>query len=433
MKKIWQNGFTLVEMSIVLLISAVIASAAIPEIVAVARDNKAQKIAAQMNNIGGATSTLISSSFDAIIAGGAVVGFANPLSPTVPELVAKGYLANNAVNNSLVPSGFNVLISKTPAGCVAPACDLNYLVYPSAGMTKNGSPDVLLAAKVSEKLGGNGGTSVDATPSTISGPNGSWTASNPLGAIQAVVALQGGFGAQGLSQFVRMGDTRTVTLNGGLINNGNATITGTTTSPTLSVGGSTITASTGGFGALTVTGNKNGWGGINFQTSPGVSAGTLMQRADYSGIYNPGDTGWAQLTQYNAGAAGTANGLTYMGTANAPQVVATNAQINGTATVGAGCTPNGLIARDGVGLILSCQSGSWKAGSWLPATATFRLVTGSGASGASATCDVTEALTGCSGSAYGAESITSVSSGGRTCVVTSIGTGTSRAHAGCSK
>jgi len=34
-------------------------------------------------------------------------------------------------------------------------------------------------------------------------------------------------------------------------------------------------------------------------------------------------------------------------------------QIPGIATVGAACSTNGLIAQDGTGLILSCQSGSW--------------------------------------------------------------------------
>lgn len=34
-------------------------------------------------------------------------------------------------------------------------------------------------------------------------------------------------------------------------------------------------------------------------------------------------------------------------------------QINGTATEGTACSPNGLVGRDGTGLLLSCQSGVW--------------------------------------------------------------------------
>ncbi|WP_373271346.1 shufflon system plasmid conjugative transfer pilus tip adhesin PilV, partial [Pseudomonas aeruginosa] len=43
-------------------------------------------------------------------------------------------------------------------------------------------------------------------------------------------------------------------------------------------------------------------------------------------------------------------------------------QLNGVATEGAGCSPNGLVGRNAAGLTLSCQSGVWKAsdsgGTW---------------------------------------------------------------------
>jgi hypothetical protein len=34
--------------------------------------------------------------------------------------------------------------------------------------------------------------------------------------------------------------------------------------------------------------------------------------------------------------------------------------LNGIATAGAACSPNGTVAQDGTGAILSCQSGAWK-------------------------------------------------------------------------
>ncbi|WP_249341933.1 shufflon system plasmid conjugative transfer pilus tip adhesin PilV, partial [Pseudomonas sp. PCH44] len=34
-------------------------------------------------------------------------------------------------------------------------------------------------------------------------------------------------------------------------------------------------------------------------------------------------------------------------------------QLNGVATEGAGCSPNGLVGRNAAGLTLSCQSGVW--------------------------------------------------------------------------
>lgn len=48
-----------------------------------------------------------------------------------------------------------------------------------------------------------------------------------------------------------------------------------------------------------------------------------------------------------------------------------NVAVTGTATVGAACTPNGLIAQDGTGAMLSCQSGVWRSTSTItPSTVT---------------------------------------------------------------
>ena len=41
-------------------------------------------------------------------------------------------------------------------------------------------------------------------------------------------------------------------------------------------------------------------------------------------------------------------------------ITANNLQVNSASTLGTACTPNGLIARNATGLILSCQSGSWQ-------------------------------------------------------------------------
>lgn len=51
--------------------------------------------------------------------------------------------------------------------------------------------------------------------------------------------------------------------------------------------------------------------------------------------------------------------ITVAGTATINKL-AGNLQVTPTATVGTACSPNGRIAQDGTGLILSCQSGVWK-------------------------------------------------------------------------
>lgn len=83
-------------------------------------------------------------------------------------------------------------------------------------------------------------------------------------------------------------------------------------------------------------------------------------------------------------------------------------QLNGVATAGAACSPNGLIGRDAAGGILSCQSGVWKAsdsgvyvemGSYetkstrgvtyqIPGTHKFCLVSGLMSAGDNGTCKI---------------------------------------------
>lgn len=119
----------------------------------------------------------------------------------------------------------------------------------------------------------------------------------------------------------------------------------------LTLPGSTLYASGGAestYGGLTVRGSKNGYSGINFKDSAGSNAGTLMMHPSYSGFYNAADNSWRWYTD-NSG-----------NTLQAGTATMANAVITGTATVGGACSPNGKIAQDGTGLLLSCQSGVWK-------------------------------------------------------------------------
>jgi len=64
------------------------------------------------------------------------------------------------------------------------------------------------------------------------------------------------------------------------------------------------------------------------------------------------------------GAAWNALAIDQNGNMNVPGTVTmANAVITGTTTVGAACSPNGKVAQDGTGLLLSCQSGVWTSAS----------------------------------------------------------------------
>lgn len=102
------------------------------------------------------------------------------------------------------------------------------------------------------------------------------------------------------------------------------------------------------YGALTIQGAKNGWSGINFKDAGGNNAGTLMMSPNYSGFFNAADSGWRWYVDNTGNSYQT-------GTAQAGYLQPTTV-----ATLNAACTPNGLVAMDSVGVLLSCQSGLWK-------------------------------------------------------------------------
>lgn len=381
-----QSGFTLLEIAVVLAVMAVLAQIAIQALSDEAFNLKASTIAGQMRTITGGTGTMMSGNFEALAGGAPVAGFLDPYNPTVPELRAKGYLANNVLGSNIAGTNWRIKINRVPAGCVAPSCDLSALIYTDRSfLRRDGQPDIQLAVKVSEKantLSGtnDAGTSLDSAPGTISGPNGTWTTTNPAGAVQAVVAMQTGFGSQGFSQFIRQGDSRPVMLGNSLSVAGNTGISGilTVNSPSsfnnsLAVGGTFIANGPGSFNnSLSVGGTfiANGPTGMNGSLS--VRGPTYLNYAstgslDVSGnlnVYGPN----ANVNNINA----TTINATNITASN--QVQMAQGYVTGVAVEGGVCGPNGIIKQSGTGLILSCQSGIWKVSAGSARMGSFQLM-----------------------------------------------------------
>ena len=106
------------------------------------------------------------------------------------------------------------------------------------------------------------------------------------------------------------------------------------------------------YGSLTIYGEKNGWSGINFRDAAGNNVGTLMMNASYSGYFNSADNAWRWRVDNTGNSYQPGN------------VEASTLQPFYVAVENAACpngvSDNGKIARDSVGLTLSCQSGVWK-------------------------------------------------------------------------
>jgi len=344
-----QKGFTLIEIAVVLIIMGILASSATLAAKNYASDTKAQSIADQIKTLTGGVSTMLVNEYTTLADATAnnTTGFAVEFAPTVAELKTKGYLTNNFQNSSLAGNTWSVKISQSPVGCTPPACDLSALVYSSTGLTKGGVADTMLATRISEKLGNDGGTSRDSAPNTISGPSGLWTTTNPLGAVQAVIAMQTGYGSQGFSQFVRMGDARAVTLNGGLTNNGALTNTGVlTNNGAASITGVATTKGITNTGAITSTGALTNTGVLTNNGAASITGALAMNNQNITGVN--------ALTATT----GSFTNTTTTGTATMAKVNG-NLEVTSVAVVGGVCAPNAKIAVDATGLLLSCQSGVW--------------------------------------------------------------------------
>lgn len=137
----------------------------------------------------------------------------------------------------------------------------------------------------------------------------------------------------------------------------------------LSLPGMIYTAgSSSTYGAVTMQGSKNGWSGINFKDSSGNNAGTLMMSPSYSGFFNAADGAWRWYVDNSGNSIQTGN------------AEAGTLQVNTAVAEGSACSPDGKIAKSSAtsGLILSCQSGSWKKASGNGTIDPFQVVAPAG-------------------------------------------------------
>ncbi len=109
-------------------------------------------------------------------------------------------------------------------------------------------------------------------------------------------------------------------------------------------------------GNLTVPGTLTAAGGRVVAWNDVTQGGVLqLQGANGTNIYLQSQNGKFRLMNNPF----TSENVVANGRLTAGEYV----QINGTATEGAACTPNGLVGRTTAGLLLSCQSGVWQKGS----------------------------------------------------------------------
>ena len=394
-RKNGERGFTLVELSIVVLLAGVMAGGYIYSRSLEYKRQRGAALGDQLHVVNEAVQSYITKNYGALVSAVPIVpGFVAPLQPTTAELRTAGILRAEVSDTNLLGSGYTVVISKLPAGCVSPNCDLQSQTMTSGPVLHAGSGtvDTITLSAAANQIGGNAGVAI--TAATFEGVGGTWTAANPL-ATAGILTEKYSYASSDLAGFLKTDGTNQMlaalnvggndvnsarhvnasgTVSGGTVNSsGNMTAAGTVTGATVNSTGNMSAAgqvsvgannrllgngSQGSYGATTIAGQKNGWTGTEFRDSSGNYQVNQMTNRSNIGYYDAASGRWLNYTD-------TSGNMTLDQTADF-----SSGKLNpGWAVETWGCSPNGAIAKAAYdttngwaysGMTLTCQSGVWK-------------------------------------------------------------------------
>lgn len=157
------NGFTVIEISLALILSAFVAFAIFRSNITESTQQGGTVQADQLLQIKSALESYIRVNGAALVSGSAVTGVANSLQPTIVELqnlqILPGQFSSTATLNR---SPFVIQLSLLPSGCTLGNCVISGIVYvrdPILGRTDNpsaGQYDGVAVSAMLSRMGGDG-------------------------------------------------------------------------------------------------------------------------------------------------------------------------------------------------------------------------------------------------------------------------------------
>lgn len=402
-----QAGYLLVEVAIALALSGILLTYKIKEASVALIDDVSKAQGQQVKTLGDALNNYAVTYHAQVIGNTPVAGIAAVRTPTVAELITKGFLPSNFSTTAYNGSGFLVSLSESPSGCTLESASCQVTGYASlaAPFNINGafSPRAVGGALLA--MGADGGVSM-LSGATIVGINNGWSMANPVaGQPKGILAVRVGAGASSfLALLPRDGSRRMmapITFDASSVQTEGAACT--TGSIGRDAGGNIMSCISSVWtvgkwkdpvankatldGAYPCNATRTGEARVVY--TPSVGSGPRAYTCDGAtwqplavddngNLAIPGSVGVGASTISSVGAvcvsgavAKTAAGailycdtntLTYR-QASTGELVANTVQIAGVVTEGAACpngtADNGRVARDSTGLLLSCQSGSW--------------------------------------------------------------------------
>ncbi|MCZ7830996.1 shufflon system plasmid conjugative transfer pilus tip adhesin PilV [Pseudomonas aeruginosa] len=352
-----QQGFAAIEMIVVLILVISALGIGAQAMFDHADNMAAQTTADHQKIISDAAAAYIKDNYAAVVA---AAGPATPATITTTMLKNTGYLETSVADLNSFGQAYRVLaIEPTPN-------KLQTLVVTTGGETISETS----IRRIAKQVGARGGYVSNVDTARVEGSFGGWGV--PLasygvspGAGHLATALFFDDGAltndylyrnsvAGHPEVNRMNTS--IDMGGNNLNNtgtvnattanitgnaavaGNATVGGTIKGQTADITGETYT------GGWFRTRGDSGWYNEKWVGGWYMSDPTWVRSYANKNVYTAGEMRGGKLTS---------EGRTEVGE---------YLQLNGVATEGAGCSPNGLVGRNAAGLTLSCQSGVWKGG-----------------------------------------------------------------------
>lgn len=352
-----QQGFAAIEMIVVLILVISALGIGAQAMFDHADNMAAQTTADHQKIISDAAAAYIKDNYAAVVA---AAGPTTPATITTTMLKNTGYLETSVADLNSFGQAYRVLaIEPTPN-------KLQTLVVTTGGETISETS----IRRIAKQVGARGGYVSNVDTARVEGSFGGWGV--PLasygvspGAGHLATALFFDDGAltndylyrnsvAGHPEVNRMNTS--IDMGGNNLNNtgtvnattanitgnaavaGNATVGGTIKGQTADITGETYT------GGWFRTRGDSGWYNEKWVGGWYMSDPTWVRSYANKNVYTAGEMRGGKLTS---------EGRTEVGE---------YLQLNGVATEGAGCSPNGLVGRNAAGLTLSCQSGVWSPG-----------------------------------------------------------------------
>lgn len=217
-----QQGFTLLEMLVVIVIAGVIVGFIAQGISSYDRARRAAQMGAQMDVVVTALEAFGTRYRALLVVGGAVPGYADPTAPTIAELRSDPAGALLPPNFSAAPmfgGAYVTSVAVTPVGCLPNDCDLIYLAYATQPpRNRLNAIDIDFVARAANEIRANRGGYSDT--GFLRGIAAGWEIPNPtestVGANDGTPGLLGALGSYRsglLSQYLRVDGSNQMAAN----------------------------------------------------------------------------------------------------------------------------------------------------------------------------------------------------------------------------